>query len=176
MEKVIIENNESSLCAKCNGKCCQRHSCETHPEDVFGKETPTIERLLEFLSCGKYQIDWWEGDIRDKFHIKYDDSTYKMVSYNIRPAHTNSLGNLFDPAYNGTCVFFVNGKGCELDFEHRPQGGKALVACETGCKSTFSKAESCRDWFPYNEMIETIRFEYDWEYNEDGTITFTKKN
>lgn len=177
MEKIIIKNNESYICAKCNGKCCRHHSCETHPDDVFGTESPSIERLLEFLSCGKYQIDWWDGDIREKFNIPYEENDYRDESYHIRPAHTNSLHTLFDPAYYGTCIFFVDGKGCMLDFEYRPYGGKALVPShDMKCHSSYSKAESSRDWSKYHDMFETIRYEYGWTYNEDGTISFTKNN
>lgn len=170
-----IKNNEHSICATCNGKCCRHHSCEVHPEQVFGNEKPTIEKLIEFLSCGKYQIDWWEGDIREKYGIVSNDNSHRYESYYIRPTHTNSPNTLYDPAWNGCCVFFVDGKGCELDFEHRPYGGKILPPREDmKCVSSYTKSECCRDWSYFHDLFLELR-KYDYEYLANGTIKFTKK-
>lgn len=167
MEKMTMENNENvSVCAKCNGRCCRGNACETHPADVFGENEPTIERLIEFLSSGNYQVDWWEGDV---------NRGDRYVSYFIRPAHTNSIGELFDPSWGGTCVFFEDGKGCKLSFDERPFGGKALIPSEDGrCRSSFSKCESATAWYDFNRMFDQIREDYEWSYT--GTFTFTKRD
>ena len=169
---VEIKNNESSICAKCNGYCCRHMGCELHPQDVFGKEIPTIEKLIEFLSCGLYQIDCWDGDIREDMGIDIgENDEYYYRSYYLRPKHTNS-NRLFNASWGGTCIFFEDGKGCKLDWQHRPYGGKALVANEEKkCHSSYGKVKAALDWLPYHDMIEDVLDAF-IERKADGTFLF----
>lgn len=166
-----IKNNEHSICAECNGACCRGMGCELHPKDVFGEEHPTIERLVEFLSCGFYQIDYWDGDIREHFDIEFDYDDYKGTCYYLRAKHTNS-NSLLNGSWGGTCVLFEDGKGCKLSWEQRPYGGKALIPNETKkCHSIYGKAKAALDWLEYRDLVIEALDLCDG-IQEEGTFSF----
>lgn len=153
IEKIVIENNETkNYCAECGGKCCLHNGCEVFPCDVFGDEEPTIEKLMEFLSSGRFAIDWWDGDVEP-----YDEY-YKV--YYIRSRHVGH-NDLYDEGWGGKCVSLTD-TGCSLDFAHRPTGGKALHCDgkENGrfiCRASYSKKESVLAWRPFYDWLDGFK-------------------
>ena len=57
------------------------------------------------------------------------------------------------------CILLTE-KGCKLDYEHRPTGGKLVIPNEISaichemtCKSTYDIIVCCREWEPYQGII-----------------------
>lgn len=145
-----MKNNENATaCSMCGGHCCKTMSCHLSPRDVFKNEEPSIEKLIAFLSSGNYSVDWWDGDVK---------GGTRSETYYVRPRH-KGVPELFDPSWGGECIFLTE-NGCSLDWEHRPYGGKALVPSYEGghrkCHSDYNKFECCVEWYPLQEMFDTL--------------------
>lgn len=134
IELTIINNNESSLCATCQGQCCKRAAGIYHPEQVID-----IFNNPDFKEWGKtYQIDWWEGE---------------TSIYWVRPVHTNSIGKKHDASWGGQCVNLTE-TGCKLTFEERPIQCQALeVQKDFNCNKGLSKADMRDLWKSYQYLF-----------------------
>jgi hypothetical protein len=146
-----MNNNENkSLCSLCNGKCCQQMGCHLSPEDL---SEISVESITELLKTGNYSIDWWEGDIFNKDRDR---------SYYIRTRNVNS--SVLDPSWGGKpCVLFVSRKGCSLSWENRPKGGKGVIPQDNfECKTVYSKPDSVRDWYQYQNILDEV---VEWYYD-----------
>lgn len=161
-----MKNNENStMCKSCGGRCCKFMGCHLSPKDIFGDKKPSIEILYKFLEKGIYAIDYWEGDPRKEFY------ELNIACY-VRMKNKNSE-SLIDPSFGGECQVLTS-SGCPFSFEERPLGGKALVPNESECISTYTKQECAIEWIPYHKWLLDIS-NSDYVRNNDGTITFKKE-
>ena len=140
-----IDQPESSLCRECNGRCCKGMPGAMSPIDVHPL---TKGRIVEMLLSGQYAIDYWEGDPRE-------GEDEMSVAYFIRPA-VAGCDKLVDASWGGPCGLFVDGTGCSLSYEDRPQACRSLQADEDGhCRCEHNiKQQIAIDWLPYNDMID----------------------
>jgi len=53
----IVNNENFSICSKCQGSCCKTMPGINHPDDFGYSKEKEIERLLK---SGFYAIDWYE--------------------------------------------------------------------------------------------------------------------
>jgi Fe-S-cluster containining protein len=143
-----------TLCAECGGVCCKALPGGTFPED-FGM--PDEARLQAALASGRYAIDWWEGDVT---------GGERGQTYFVRPAVKGSEGELRDPAWGGTCTFFIHGTGCELAFSDRPYECRflepmPLVDGRPKCRMDYPCGVPCKKasaiaWVPYQYLLEAL--------------------
>lgn len=161
--QIQVEFNETpDICASCGGRCCKSMSCEAFPQDIFGTEEPTYERLINFLKDGNWSIDCWEGDVRLDCGQDIPDDEYLYRCYYIRPRHVG-VNTLFDFSYGGCCSFLTE-TGCSLSWEQRPTAGKSLKAYSVNdCHSEYGKKEAALAWVPYHDWFERI---YDGESDD----------
>jgi len=116
---------DQDTCAGCGGRCCKRHAGALFPSDIKG---PMYRGLVELLSTGMYQIDWYDRNPMMSFEelrgytitlqtgeLKRIENRARMTkAYYIRPAHVETRGTLFDHSEEEmrTCVFWDGEKGC----------------------------------------------------------------
>ncbi len=116
---------DQNTCAGCGGRCCKRHAGALFPSDIKG---PMYRGLVELLSTGMYQIDWYDRNPMMSFEelrgytITLQTGELKRIesraprakAYYIRPAHVETRGTLFDHSEEEmrTCVFWDGEKGC----------------------------------------------------------------
>lgn len=148
-----IDNNENtSMCSKCGGKCCKRLPGGYHPSD-FGCEI--TEELLESLINDPehpISIDWYDDFI-------YEDKSYPR-GYYIRPRVID--GDAVDGSWGGVCNNLTE-TGCSLSWDDRPWSCKLLAPSENGhCGHQYDEKLSCAvAWLPYRDMIEHIVEKYE---------------
>ena len=143
-----MKNNENfSICSKCQGHCCKTMPGINHPDDFGYSKEKEIERLLK---SGFYAIDWYEGDPREG-HDEF------QVVYYIRPATIEGkrLNRIMDPSWGGQCVL-LNENGCSLKFEERPLACRKLKPnpefTTKGCQGE-GKEDHALSWIKYQKMI-----------------------
>ena len=139
-----MKNNEDkSICLACtnNKTCCETMGCHLSPKDL--KEGVNFKSLKSLLSSGNYAVDWWEGDVMGE--DRRGQSHY-LRARNVREsAYCGSWG--------GVCVLLTD-QGCSLSFSERPFGGKAVIPSKSGeCPTIYSKEQSAKDWYQYNDLI-----------------------
>jgi len=116
---------DQDTCASCGGRRCKRRAGALFPSDING---PMYRGLVELLSTGMYQIDWYDRNPMMSFEelrgytiilqtgeLKRGESRApRAKAYYIRPAHVETRGSLFDHSEGktGTCVFWEGEKGC----------------------------------------------------------------
>jgi hypothetical protein len=129
-------------CAECGGKCCKTYSGIFHPTQI---NSFSVESLNKLFAAGKHAIDWYNGETEE-------DEDEPGV-YFIRPAH-KGVSTLKDPSWGGECIFLTP-TGCELAFEARPLGCKALKPSKDGCcnKTFYGKEAAAIDWLPFQDAI-----------------------
>lgn len=146
-----MKNNERpSICSVCKGKCCQRASGYSVPDDF--QEEISIHFLISLLQSGMWSIDWLEGDPRKV--VPGGESKLNRC-YVLRPARVNDK-YIFSRSFGGTCVFWNLEKGCSLPFKNRPIECRSLKPIRSMlCKSNnrFSKEYAAKKWIPYQNML-----------------------
>lgn len=145
---IQIEFNEdNTICALCNGACCKSHPCAVFPQDVIPF---TKEHILEMVN-NKYTINWWEGDVIPNGNL------YQV--YYLMP-RTKSENTSYCGSWGGECIFFKNNKGCELEWNNRPTGGKSLIPNkEFKCKHTINpsdKKAACIEWRNHQLLLKEV--------------------
>ena len=153
----MLENK--NICSKCGGKCCKLMPGACYPED-FGLPNDH-SKLNATLSCGKYAIDWWEGDARDDFEEL-------LKTYFVRPATKNKEGVLYDPSWGGPCIF-LSDDGCTLDADERPLNCKKLEPKENEkciLHDGVSKQNAAIAWIPYQDKLKGRKHETTSHCNE----------
>jgi len=147
-ELPVLQNNESTICAKCPTPCC------THmPGAVFPEQLPelTVEAVKHLLDNG-YAIDWWEGD-----------PTGGILSdvYYLRPKIKGYEHKIYHPAWGGECTFYSEVGGCKHEFKDRPlecQNLKPGFPSPGNCKpeKQLTKKEAAIAWIPYQHLLTNI--------------------
>lgn len=90
-------------------------------------------------------------------------------------------GGVFDPTYGGECVWFRDGKGCDMEFADRPLNCQGLVANPdnpgrsknpdaVGCSAPqeMSKSGIILAWQPYSEQLERAGRQAEEELRKRG--------
>ncbi len=134
----------AEICKECQGECCKSLPGACLPNDFT---EPILISLVKAFESGKYAVDWWERDPRpDKDEISR--------GYFIRPA-IKGAKNLFDPSWGNKICIFLTDEGCELNYDERPAGCRALEPKEDfRCISHGAdKQEASIAWIPYHEDI-----------------------
>lgn len=131
------------ICKRCGGKCCKAMPGGCLPED-FGESL--LENLTKAFKTGNYAVDWWEGDPTGNDEIE--------CGYYVRPK-VKGVDRIYDPSWGGECIFFTNGKGCELSPSERPANCRLLEPKETGnCKlHGVEKDKIAIAWIPFHDII-----------------------
>lgn len=140
-----INNENHEVCSRCGGDCCKRMGCHYSPRDF---NEITVQALEKEINKGFISIDWWEGDV---FNNDRERTYYLRVR--------NKNKNIVDPAWRGECSLLTE-YGCILPFKQRPMGGRALVPNKQGngnnCKSKYTKEDCCKEWYPYQDILEKL--------------------
>lgn len=142
----ITKNVDSSICSKCGGACCKVCGCHFSPDDF--KEI-SFENLKKEIDKGYISIDYVDREI-----IYQDAGVYIL---RIR----NQKAPIVDIEYTRrTPCILLTKKGCKLDYEHRPTGGKLLIPSkissythEMCCESNYSIRDCCYEWKPHQKIL-----------------------
>ena len=145
---VGLENLD--ICRMCGGKCCQGHAGTCWPWDFV---EPLYDNIRAALESGYYVLDYWEGQFtRGVFQPHW-----------VRPRHTNRLDCLIDPSWGGTCIFWRESNGCQLQFEDRPTTCRITIPKQShecdGAKK-YDKEEMIKAWLPFQSIFRTLIEEY----------------
>lgn len=122
-----------------------------HPEEINFQET---------VKSGKWAIDCWDGDPREKHsHGKIYRDFFHQVYY-FRPKTKENEEYLTDFSWGGECIF-LSDKGCVLPAEKRPYECRELEPKpDFQCKSHNNKQNIIFLWLPYQKEIRQILKEY----------------
>ncbi len=138
--KITINENYE-LCSECGGKCCKGLPGTVYPDDI---NELSFDAIHEMLESGRYSIDWWEA---------------AEPIYFLRPATKGKEGNYYDGSWGGECTF-LSESGCELLFEERPTGCKALVPNPNHGKQAcnvngLNKRHGVDAWVPHQNLLKS---------------------
>ena len=140
------------LCKKCGGECCKKAPCHYSPDDFIDL---SFKGLKSEIEKGFISIDWWCGDA-DTNANELDQTFFLRVK--------TAYGCITDPTFGGPCILLDKNKGCPLDSDHRPKGGRMLIPDKEKCKQTYSKQQCALDWRPYNNtLFELYKYFYDFD-------------
>lgn len=155
------ENVNSKLCAECGGECCKCCGCHFSPDDFTDISFETLKREIQ---KGYISIDYVDGE-----RILRSTGVYILrVRNKERP--------IVDTGYvrKSGCILLTE-KGCKLDYEHRPSGGRLLIPTKKmknfwgeevrACKSSYGIKECCYEWMPHQKIIcELINYFEDKDF------------
>jgi Fe-S-cluster containining protein len=139
----------SLLCKKCGGRCCNTLPGSAFPIDFGITDASSSTNLLkECLTSGRWCVDWWEGDPTGEGLSR---------AYFIRPVIEGCEGRLKHPTWGGKCTF-LGVTGCELTSDKRPLECKMLEPKEDECvmHRGYDKENAAIAWIPYTDVIEKI--------------------
>jgi len=155
----INKNVNSSICSECKGACCKACGCHFSPDDF---EEISFESLKKEIDKGYISIDYVDGEM-----IYRDRGVYIL---RIR----NQDAPIVDTGFirKRTPCILLTEKGCKLDYEHRPTGGKLLIPSsissfthEMTCKSKYDISDCCYEWEPHKKLLYQLT-----EYYRDKEI------
>lgn len=138
----------SSICKKCNGKCCHNLGCYISPYDFISVTKENIRNLINESKC--VSIDWWEGN-------PLTDKNTEERFFFLRIKNKNSF--TVDPSFGGTCSILTD-KGCPLSFAYRPKGARDLIPNINECDCLYTKQQCAIEWASYNNILEELYQEY----------------
>lgn len=139
---TISKNVNPELCAKCGGKCCKRCGCHFSPDDF--KEI-SFEALKKEIEKGYISIDYVDGEIIL--------SNFGVYILRIR----NQGAPIVDIGYERTPCILLTDKGCKLDYEHRPSGGRLLIPeTEMECYTSYGITKCCFEWKPHQKILNHL--------------------
>lgn len=140
------ETINSDVCSKCGGKCCKKCGCHFSPDDF---KDISFESLKKEIEKGYISIDYVDGEI-----ILEDFGIYilRVRNQDMPIVDTGFIRNTH-------CILLTE-KGCKLDYEHRPTGGKLLIPDEKfesheslRCHSNYDIDDCCHEWKPYQKIL-----------------------
>ena len=141
----------TDACAKCKGACCKNMGCHYSPKQFSDL---SFDGLKAEIEKGRISIDWWEGDYEPEYYL--------------RARHVASP--IVDPSWGGRCMNLTE-TGCNLSWEERPLGGKALKPDKSGrCfYTTYSKEDCKNEWLPYGDVLQLLREHFE-SWQKDGRM------
>lgn len=146
-----------SECSVCKGKCCRERGCILSPEDLFKKcSIETKEKLLAFLQDDNcmYAIDMANAENGIFYYLRMRTKCYTFIG----------LEGF------GECIA-LSDKGCILNYDDRPKGGRSLKSSpDFHCHQEYLIEEMYADWKPYQDMLSDIWNEYANLLDNNGTM------
>lgn len=142
-EYNISRDVNSEICSECGGECCKRCGCHFSPDDF--KEI-SFDFLKTEMEKGYISIDYVDGEM-----------ILESVGVYILRARNQGFP-IVDTGYQrGTQCILLTEKGCKLDYEHRPAGGRLLIpAKDKGCRSNYEVEDCCYEWKPYQKILHQL--------------------
>lgn len=138
-EEDNSKNVDSSICAKCGGKCCKICGCHFSPDDF---KDISFEGLKKEIEKGYISIDYVDPE------ICYSD--YGIYILIVR----NQGAPIVDTGVRRTPCSLLTSNGCKLSYEDRPTGGKMLIPSNImKCESKYSIYDCCYDWKTYQNVL-----------------------
>lgn len=146
------ENLDPKLCKKCGGKCCMKCGCHFSPKDF---NEITFKYLKHEIKKGYISIEWVDGDV-----ILRPGGCYILRVRNVGKP-------IVDSDYNRNhCILWTEDKGCKLEYEKRPSGGRLLVPKmgydpftkkqEYMCHSKYDIDDCFDEWMKYQEILRKL--------------------
>lgn len=142
----IGKNVNSLMCIECGGACCKMCGCHFSPDDF---EEISFESLKIEIDKGYISIDYVDGE------IIYQDFGVYILRIRNQDAPVVDIG-----LRKRTQCILLTEKGCKLDYEHRPTGGKLLVpnsassfSHQMNCKSNYNISDCCYEWAPHKKLL-----------------------
>lgn len=136
----ILRDVDYKVCAECGGKCCKKCGCHFSPDDF---KDISFEFLKREMEKGYISIDYVDGEMILEplgiYILRVRNKGYPIV----------------DTGYQrGTQCILLTEKGCKLDYEHRPTGGRLLIPSKNKeCHSNYGVEDCCHEWKPYQEIL-----------------------
>ncbi len=147
---MFTDTVQPNVCSPCGGKCCKHMPGEYMPDDFA--ESDMIARISEGLKSGTMSIDWWEGDPEGDLGVR--------EAYYLRPSVKRYENFIFHGAWGGAECSQLTENGCNLSFEDRPSGCKALVPGHNGYGCTtasgFGKRAAVIAWKQHRTLLLQI--------------------
>ena len=145
----VSKNVNSEVCSKCGGYCCKRCGCHFSPDDF---EDVSFEGLKKEIEKGYISIDYVDGE-----------EIYQRIGVYILRIR-NEGAPIVDLGGGRTKCILLTEKGCKLDYEHRPSGGKLLIpssVLSNGkinllCKSRYDIRDCCYEWLPHKKVLKKL--------------------
>lgn len=142
----ISSVTNAEICSQCGGKCCKKCGCHFSPDDF---QEISFDFLKQEIEKGYISIDYVDREI-----ILED---FGMFILRIR----NQKSPIVDVEnYTRNPCILLTEKGCKLDYEHRPTGGKLLIPDNNlknfespQCHSYYDIDDCCHEWKPYQEIL-----------------------
>ena len=153
------KNVNSKICSECGGECCKRCGCHFSPDDF--KEI-SFDFLKKEIEKGYISIDYVDGEV-----------IYQSFGVYILRVR-NQGAPVVDTGLERTPCILLTKKGCKLDYEHRPTGGKLLIPSSEvfgifgevkNCQSNYSIEDCCYEWKPHQRILRDLL-----EYFKDKEI------
>jgi len=139
----ISRDINSEVCSECGGKCCKKCGCHFSPDDF--KEI-SFDFLKTEMEKGYISIDYVDGEM-----------IFEPLGIYILRARNQGFP-VVDTGYKrGTPCILLTEKGCKLDYEHRPAGGRLLIPVKNGgCYSNYDIEDCCYEWKPYQKILHEL--------------------
>lgn len=143
------KNYNPEICAECGGQCCKRCGCQFSPDDF---EEISFDFLKKEIEKGYISIEKMPGKTLEQTEPIYILRT------------RNQGAGVVDTCYEETPCVLLTENGCKLDYEHRPTGAKLLVPSkkkelftrDRKCYSSYSTADCCFEWKPYQDILSQL--------------------
>jgi len=134
----ISPNVNSEICSECKGRCCKQSGCFFSPYDF--KEL-SFDFLKKEIEKGYISIGFLDEDV-----IKQPVVFILRIRNQGKPVVDTGFGR-------NQCILLTE-KGCKLDYEHRPTGGKMLIPSKEGpCRAEYTLIDCANEWKFYQRVI-----------------------
>lgn len=143
----ISKNVNTEICSQCRGKCCKLCGCHFSPDDF---EEISFNFLKKEMEKGYISIDYVDREM-----IYQDKGGYILRT-------RNQDAPVVDTGFRRKPCILLTEKGCKLDYEHRPTGGKLLIPSvnefkrEKNCHSNYSIKDCCYEWEPHQKILHEL--------------------
>lgn len=158
----ILNTENRDICGPCGGACCKNMPGSTHPDEWGSTPQEISEAVTKALLSGRWSVDWWEGDPRDRitegpeddiyaprytapgmplkewiadkdgFVEETIDEDYLYRAMYVRPRRKGA--DISDPGYPNPKMpcNFLKPHGCEMKHDARPSECRSLVPDKSG--------------------------------------------
>lgn len=165
----LPENLNPKLCKKCKGHCCKKCGCHFSPDDFDFKKVDdengprdSNEVIFDIL---KKEIE------KGYIVIEYVPSEAILsdtdgILLRVRNRKEGLVGD-----WNRSPCILLTDKGCKLDYEDRPSGGRLLRPIlnkktkKFTCIQHYDIDDCCREWLPFKEVLSQL-YNYFKEFDE----------
>ncbi len=142
MEFLEKDCTNYELCSKCGGRCCKETGCWFMPQDFE-----------------KIEYEYLKNEIDNKQYISIAAAnsvfglTLPFFSLYLKIRNVDS--EICNISEKGTCMLLTP-KGCSLNFEERPTGGKALIPGNESCYGKIRPDVAMAEWRPYQGVLKQL--------------------